>query len=163
MRRLLALLLFVATPCAAQNTLIGEAGGNHTMVAGYVGEAGGNHNVLNGYIGTAAGNKVFFSALSVVASPTSVSGSRPTAGPVTTGSTTATASGGIGPFTYAWTDTGNATITSPSSATTTFSAFVSCSNAPVLDTATVTATDTGTGLTKSTTVAVTLSFTGTPC
>lgn len=50
-------------------------------------------------------------------------------GTVVTGTVTATPSGGLGPYTYAWTRTGGAaaSIASPASATTTFSLFL---NAP---------------------------------
>jgi hypothetical protein len=163
MRWLLASLWFLAGPCCAQVTSIGESGTNHIVKEIYVGESGVNHAVISGYIGTAAGNKLFFSALTVTASPTSVSGSRATPGATVSNSSTATVSGGLGSYTYSWTDGGAATITSPTAATTTFSAIVTCANTPVEDTATVTATDTSTGITARASVYVMLSFTGAPC
>lgn len=56
------------------------------------------------------------------ASPSSISATG--TGAITSGSTTVTASGGTGPYTYAWSRISGATIaiTSPSSASTTFSA-----------------------------------------
>lgn len=55
------------------------------------------------------------------ASPTTASGSRSGAGSVTTGSVTATPSGGTGTITYSWSCTGGFTANSPTSAATTFS------------------------------------------
>jgi hypothetical protein len=163
MRWLLALLWLLAGPCCAQVVSIGESGTNHVVKEIYVGEGGTNHTVISGYIGTVAGNKLFFSALTVAASPTSVSGARATPGTAVSNSSTATASGGLGSYTYSWTDEGAAAITNPTAAITTFSAAVSCSNTVVSDNATVTATDTSTGITARASVSVMLSFTGTPC
>ena len=64
-------------------------------------------------------------ALSLAASPTSVGGGSFGGSPATTDSTTATPTGGTGPYTYAWTlisySSGTApTINSATSATTTF-------------------------------------------
>jgi hypothetical protein len=66
-------------------------------------------------------------ALVATVNRSSVFGSRSGAGTATTNSVTVTASGGTGPYTYAWANvTGDAfTVTSPTAATTTFSIVLS--------------------------------------
>lgn len=66
--------------------------------------------------------RVFFNSMSAGASPAEVTGLVSSTGnpPVTTSASTASASGGIGPFTYAWSGTGGWTINSPAAATTSF-------------------------------------------
>lgn len=138
---------------------IGTSGGNKTIAAITVGTSGGNKAVVTGYVGTSGGNKVFFSALAASASPSSVNGSGGgVPGTVTSGSTTATPSGGIGPFTYSWVKTGGGTTAadSSSSATTTFSAGLGAGIVRIT-TWVCNVTDTGTGIVAQTnTVTVTL-------
>lgn len=100
---------------------VGTSGGNKTIAAITVGTASGNKAVAVGYVGTSGGNKVFFTALSASASPSFVSGSD-TGVVVTTNTSTATPTGGFGPFTYAWAFvSGDAvTVVSPTLATTAF-------------------------------------------
>lgn len=105
---------------------VGTSGGNKTVSAMFVGTAGGNKAVVTGFVGTAGGNKAFFAALTASASPSVVSGAR-SPPIVTTNATTATPSGGIGPYSYAWEKVSGDTISisNPSSATTIFSATLS--------------------------------------
>lgn len=74
-------------------------------------------------------------------SPASAFGSRVGSGLVTTASVTVTPTGGTGPYTYAWTlDSGNFTILSPTSASTTFRGSVAAGETTE-DVATCTVTD----------------------
>lgn len=100
---------------------IGTASGNKTVVNITVGTSSGNKAVLLGYVGTSGGNKLFFAALSATASPSGVSGAN-TLPAVTTNASTATPSGGFGPFTYSWAFvSGDAiTVLSPTTASTAF-------------------------------------------
>lgn len=88
----------------------------------------------------------FAPALSVSASPSSVSGATSSfSGPpqgVVTNSTTATPAGGVAPYTYAWTITGQGSpgALSPNAAKTAFVATVPCGET-YSNTATVTVTD----------------------
>ena len=127
---------------------VGTSGGNKTIAAITVGTSGGNKGVLVGYVGTSGGNKVWFSALSASASPSSFSQTTVTA-PDTNinGPATASVSGGIGPFTYAWSRTGGSatvTATAPTSAATSFSAFQGSAGV-ITSTWICTVTDTATG------------------
>lgn len=71
------------------------------------------------------------------------------------GSVTASASGGIGPYTYSWAATNGWNVTSPGSPTTTFSCPGSVTASPPPNgTATVTVTDSATGLQTQATVAL---------
>lgn len=80
--------------------------------------------------------------LTATASPTSVSGSRSGAGTTTSNSTTVTATNPIGSPSFAWTCTGGISVTSPTSASTTFSCALG-NGSSVSGTATCTVTDTG--------------------
>ena len=92
----------------------------------------GNVDIARASILTPTGSLTFFDASAVggtapVANPTSVSGAQSTSGsaPINTNATTVTATGGTGPYTYAWAldnaDLGNWTINAPTSQTTSFS------------------------------------------
>lgn len=126
---------------------IGTSSGNKAIGNVVVGTASGNKTVSVGYIGTTTGNKVWFSALSASAAPDFVSG---TAGvpTVVTSPSTATPSGGIGPFTYAWAFLSGGAITavSPTSATTVFQGTGMASPETRTSFFECTITDTGTGL-----------------
>jgi hypothetical protein len=75
------------------------------------------------------------------ASPSSAFGDRVGSGTATTNAVTVTPTGGTGPYTYAWTlDAGNLTIGAATSATTSFSGFVSIGTTTE-DIATCTITD----------------------
>lgn len=75
------------------------------------------------------------------ASPSSAFGDRVGSGTATTNTVTVTPTGGTGPYTYAWTlDAGNLTIGAATSATTSFSGFVSIGTTTE-DVATCTVTD----------------------
>ena len=75
------------------------------------------------------------------ATPSSAFGDRVGTGTATTNTVTVTPTGGTGPYTYAWTlDAGNLTIGSATSATTSFSGFVSIGTTTE-DIATCTVTD----------------------
>lgn len=135
---------------------IGTAGGNMLLTAVWVGTAGGNRQAIEVWAGTAAGAKLVFSSLSVAATPDSVSGSRTGAGLVTSDATSAVASGGVGPYSYAWSQVSGdpMTITAPTSSSTAFSAEVAA--AEVLNAVMrVTASD-ASGATASDEVAVQL-------
>jgi len=131
---------------------IGTGAGNKVIANVVVGTASGNETVLNAYVGTSGGNKLVYTALSAAAFPNSVTGFRIGAGVATTISTTATATGGLGPFTYSWARTSGDTeisITAASSATTQFTATLG--NGDSFSAQFVcTVTDTGTGLTVDT-------------
>ncbi len=100
---------------------LGTSIGNKTIGNVVFNPGPGNKAVATGYVGTLAGNKVWYSTFTAAASPTFVSGtsSAPT---VVTSACTATPTGGIGPFTYAWAFVSGQAITavSPTSATTVF-------------------------------------------
>lgn len=104
-------------------TTVGTSGGNKEVVSVTVGTSGGNKAVISGHIGTASGNRVFFASLSASASPASISASGISIN-ITTEACTISASAGLGPYTYNWTQVsgGAITIGSPSSASTTFTA-----------------------------------------
>lgn len=126
---------------------IGTSGGNKTIAAITVGTSGGNKAVLIGTVGTSSGNKVFFSALSVSAAPVNADGIGGVAN-INTSASTATASGGIGPFTYLWTKVSgdNITINNATLATTTFRGSLMASPEVRNATFICTVTDTATGL-----------------
>lgn len=71
---------------------------------------------------------IFANQVIATATPTNCFASTPTSGTITTNSTTASATGGIPPYTYSWTLTGASgptiTITSPSTASTAFTAHI---------------------------------------
>lgn len=94
-------------------------------------------------------------------SPSSAFGLRVGAGLVTTNAVTVTPTGGTGPYTYAWTlETGNFTIISPTSASTTFRSAVAAGEV-VEDVATCTVTD-SLAATASVTIGVAIYGEGTP-
>jgi hypothetical protein len=142
----------------ATGVTIGTSGGNETIGAAYVGTSGGNKTVLAIYVGTSGGNETVYAALSAAISPkpaTEIS----SAGPTTTDLVTATPTGGIGPFSYAWARvSGDPEIsaTTPSAQTTRFFANLGVGD---LFSATfeVTVTDTSTGFTATDTVLVSIS------
>jgi hypothetical protein len=145
---------------ASPGIYVGEAGGNHSVTNMYVGTGAGNKSVLNCYVGTSGGNKLCFQALTVSASPNSLSATKNIAGTstLTTGSTTATVTGGSGSYTYAWSmgsvsGGGPITVNSPSAATTSFSASVNCTNQSFAY-ANLLVTDTVTSATANTSVFV---------
>ena len=142
---------------------IGTVGsGNQFAKAIYVGTHSGNQPVLNIYIGTQhSGNQIAYSALSCSAN--SVSGSRSTVGTLTIGPSTCVVTGGVGPFTYAWSLSsdggGSETISTPSASNTTFVVAVTAAGSRVL-TATCVVTDSATNLTASCQATVQASYTG---
>lgn len=94
-------------------------------------------------------------------SPSSAFGSRVGSGLVTTASVTVSPTGGTGPYTYAWTlETGNFTILSPTSATTTFRGSVTVGETTE-DVATCTVTD-SLAATTSVSIGVAIYGEGTP-
>ena len=94
-------------------------------------------------------------------SPASAFGSRVGAGLVTTAAVTVTPTGGTGPYTYAWTlESGNFTIISPTSASTTFRASVAAGETTE-DVATCTVTD-SLAATASVSIGVAIYGEGTP-
>lgn len=105
---------------------VGVGGAWKPATALFVGVAGAWKNVQTAYVGVAGVWQAVFVYFSLVASPSSVSGHRTGTGGVDTASTTATATGGTAPITYAWsrlTDSGdNMTASAPTAATTLFGA-----------------------------------------
>jgi hypothetical protein len=105
---------------------IGTASGAREASEIHVGTAAGRKAVSEGWIGTAGGKKQFFSAtppLTVTATPDTIGWQMITPGAfyVSSGSATATASGGKPPYAYAWqTDAGGASADDPDSQTTAF-------------------------------------------
>lgn len=132
---------------------VGTSGGNKAVSAITIGTSGGNKAVITGYIGTSGGNKVFYSAMSASASPTLLTGSTNIDGGTasTSGNATATPSGGVGPYTYAWEKVSGDTLTvsSPTSASTGFSGTVG-SGGDLSAVYRCEVTDTGTGQTAYT-------------
>lgn len=126
--------------------------------------------VKRGYWNSGAGWDLFYVVVPIVTvSPASVTvtGSFHFTPPSTdtwtinnpSASVTASASGGIGPYTYSWTATSGWNINSPGSQTTSFNCPTSFTAAPPPGgTATVTVTDSATGL--QTTATVALNFSG---
>jgi hypothetical protein len=101
--------------------------------------------------------------LSASASPSSVSGSTASSGTATTNATTCTASGGLAPYTYAWSRVSGDTATSANSATsatTTFSANVGAVNNMRTSIWECTVTDALGHTADSNTVSVELDYTG---
>jgi hypothetical protein len=101
--------------------------------------------------------------LSASASPSSVSGSTASSGTATTNATTCTASGGLAPYTYAWSRVSGDTSTSANSATsaaTTFSASVGPVNSSRVSVWKCTVTDALGHAADSNTVSVDLEYTG---
>lgn len=101
-------------------------------------------------------------SLTVNITPVAVWNSGP-AGTVTTPSATAGVSGGTGPYTYAWSRVSGDTftVTSPTAATTTFSASVGVVNSTKIATYKCTVTD-SLGVTGSDTVDVEVDYNGGP-
>ena len=90
-----------------------------------VGSVSGTLTTQNTNVATVTG-AASGGALVATLNRSAVTGNRSGAGTVTTGSVTVTASGGTGPYTYAWTNVSGDTftVTSPTAATTTFSITV---------------------------------------
>ena len=92
----------------------------------HVGTAAGRKAVTEGWIGTAAGKRQFYSAappLTVTASPETIYWQTVTPGVfyASSGSATASPTGGKPPYSYAWqTNNGGATIDDPTASTTGF-------------------------------------------
>lgn len=104
---------------------------------------------MSGVLGLMLGGRTL-----TVSAP-NILGQQPSGTPVS-GSSTAVATGGAGPYTYAWTTSG-ASITYTGTTTATLTAQkVGTAIGTVTGTATVTATDTSSGATASTTITVTL-------
>jgi hypothetical protein len=141
---------------------VGDSGSWKSITI-YIGFSGAWKQVTGAWIGVGGSWKSLTVApMTASASPTSVSGSvnssSGTRQNVTTGSTTVTVSGGVGPFTHSWTinftpapstdATGTASVSAPSSTTTSFVAQTcNAANSPGTDfyTAVDTVTDTATG------------------
>ena len=90
-----------------------------------VGSVSGTLTTQNTNVATVTG-AASGGALVATLNRSAVTGNRSGAGTVTTGSVTVTASGGTGPYIYAWTNVSGDTftVTSPTAATTTFSITV---------------------------------------
>ena len=117
---------------------------------------------IAGWIGTAgSGAQQFFAALSLAIAPSPAKAFRGSVGPVTANAT-ATESGGVGPFTYAWSQvSGDAmTLAGAASATASFTANVSAANPEHDAVFQCVVTDTDTGATATAQVDVTLFYTG---
>lgn len=107
-----------------------DSGTLRTIQTLYIRQSGVNRRIRSLKVmdgGTLRTVAVFADPLTVSASPTSVSGTQSGEGPITvnTSSTTATPSGGLGPFTYSWAYVSggiSASANSPASATTSFRA-----------------------------------------
>jgi hypothetical protein len=105
---------------------IGTGAGAREAIEIHIGTAAGARKVQEGWIGTASGKRQFYSAtlaLGVTASPDYIYWQTvtPASYYISSGSATATASGGRPPYRYAWqTDTGSATIDDPTSDVTGF-------------------------------------------
>lgn len=102
----------------------GDSGTNRTITAITYGDAGTNRTILAIYYGDAGTNRlVFVVALTAVAAPAARSAIGPTSTLVTP-ATTCTPSGGIPGYTYSWVLTSGAgiTATTPTTASTTFTA-----------------------------------------
>lgn len=81
---------------------VGTGGGNKDVTLAYIGTPSGNKLVTEVYVGTPGGNKLVFSSLSVTASPSSIFDTVSGSQQGTTQATTATPSGGVGPFSFSW-------------------------------------------------------------
>lgn len=109
-----------------------DAGASRTITTGWVRQAGvlrrlQKVQVMDG--GTLRTVATFAPPLSASASPGSVSGTSSGSGPTdtTTSATTASPTGGLGPYTYSWTRISGeptAAVNSPTMATTTFTATI---------------------------------------
>lgn len=104
--------------------------------------------------------KKFYTALTLTASPTSVSGTRDGPGEVITDYTTISVTGGSGTYTYAWSAPFADTIDGDTTATARFRRVVEVVPQTVSGTATVTVTDTVNGVVE--TLAVPIHFSTTP-
>ena len=82
---------------------LGTSSGNQSPQAIFVGTSSGNKAVNTAYIGTVSGNQVAYSALAATAAPSGEVKTTSGGGSYNTDDVyTATPSGGVGPFTYAW-------------------------------------------------------------
>lgn len=128
-------------------TFIGVSGAWKGVTSQWVGVGGVWKRIIGEWIGVGGFWKQIMAVLSVAASPTSVSGSIGVPGNAISGFVTATPSGGVGPYTYAWSQIAgpSQTATNPSGATTAFEAFLDSGTGNKLGTWQCTVTDTGGG------------------
>jgi hypothetical protein len=134
-----------------------KSGANRTARP-YVYTSGANRPVQRVYVYSGGANRLVFSALAASISPSSIN---------TTGnpspSATCNVSGNVGTVTYSWVRTSGdtrITVNAPSSAATNFSRTGFALNEIASATFTCTVTDTGTGLTTSASINVTMERAG---
>lgn len=123
------------------------------VVQPYVRNGGVWKPLVNMFVRSGGVWKLVWTGFTTSLSPTTLTQSGPSYSSVTTGTCTVTVTGGVGPFTYAWTIvSGDPSFTpnSPTSASTTFTGTTTDPGVPTFATYKCVVTDTATGLTSDT-------------